>query len=671
MEKFISIRHGIILALTVLLALTAPAPALPQTSPASIVFTSLNVNQSFPEVSVQVMVLDAENNPVSNLTPDRFSLLEDGIPIQVESVTTASLPLDLRVVFVIDELAIGSNMPFVREAVQSFASDRMRENDSVAVLAAANGNVTQVIVPSTNDPEEVVNGVQNYDPASAVSTDLFAAVNQGLDDLAVINENTAGLNKVVVFSVSILDQLDLGETILKANELSIPVHTVLLGSQDSNNALGRLTRETNAGAGVIELNDIDDLQTALDPSRNEDQYLIVYRSRVNSPGDHEVVLEVGNALSKSASFTLDELDAPEVRITTPTAGEKIVRAETLFSQTSNSVEPTEQTVAVEISWPDGHPRNIVQERTVLVVNGRSLGPAQTVRDNGKDPVILEFVWDLTTEQTPGVSEISIVVEVEDELGLKGRSNPLPVAVEYVDFGESNLSLVIPLSSLTVALIALALVVVYMRRNPKMQEKVKKSLGTMMTRIGGSEKLATRIVTEADSAKATLILMEGNPGRDQTHFPINATTTIGRSGEHAQLVLQGEKSNSPISRLHCTILEKDGVFELRDESSANGTFINEVRLPQGKPRTLNSGDIIELARVRDGGIKFRFEAMEKPKPLKTRIVAPEQKEAEDRIKPEGYTPTLPPIPKEKPENKVDSDGYTPTLPPISKKESEDK
>lgn len=682
----VHIRSGLTLLLLSILILTTVTPAFSQTSPATIVFTSINANESFPEVSLQVKVLDSENKFVQGLDADHFSLSEDGNVLPIDRITSGSLPLDMHVVFVIDELAIGSNMLIVREAIGSFVQNQMLANDSVSVIAAANKNITQVIVPFTSNPEEVVNALESYDPASASGTKLLDAVDQGLDDLAAVNENAAGLNKVVVFSVSIIDQLNLGKTITKASGLSIPIHTVLLSSDDAKGALGRLAIETNAGAGAILSRDINELTSVLDPQRNEEQYLLIYRSQANSSGDHEIVVTVNGAISKDAVFTLNELELPLITITAPDAGTVIVRAETLFSQNPESVQPTEQTVAVEISWPDGHPRTIVQERTVLVVNGRSLGAAQTVRDNGKDPVILEFVWDLSSEQTPGVNEISIVVEAEDELGLKGRSGALPVAVEYVEFGDlsaacpplifdnlpalcSNWNLVIPLMSLAVAVVALALVIVYMRRNPKVQERVKISLGTMMTRIGGGERLATRIVTEADSAKATLVLLEGNPGGTQTHFPLNATTTVGRSGDHAQLVLQGDKQGSPISRLHCTILEKDGIFELRDESSANGTHLNDARLPQGKPNRLNDGDTIELARVRDGGIKFKFEMAKKPKPpMKTRIAA---SDADEELEPKGYTPTMLPMSKEEPGGKSETDGYTPTMPPTSKKGSEDK
>jgi len=670
-------RSGIAVLFLITLALVAVTPVFSQTSPDNIVFTSINVNQTFPEVSVQAKVLDPENNFVPGLALDQFTLSEDGRVVAIESATSTILPLNLHVVFIIDELVIGENMPLVRDAIRSFATGQMLPNDSVEVIAAAEKNVTQVIVPFTNDPQEVISAVDNYDPGSASGTELQGAINQALDELEAVNANTVGLNKIVAFSVSMINQRGLSDTIARANELSVPVTTVLLGSSDASGALGKLARDTGAGNGVINAANVDQLKGVLAPERNEEQYLIVYRSEANVAGEHELTLTVNGQVTKSAGFTLDALDPPLVTITTPDEGTNITREETFLAGATDKIEPTEQTVAVTVNFSDGHPREIVLENTNLVVNGKALGPATSIRDNGKSTVLLEFSWDLRNEDTPGVTPIAITVEVEDELGLKGTSQPRNVSVEFIggncpDFVAnilpglcSNQTLIGLLGVLVVVVILLVVAVVYLRRNPKIQQQVKKGFATMMTRSGGSELKAnaTRIVAEADSAKAVLIVVEGNAGSNQIEFPINETTTIGRSGDHSKLVIQGNKDNSPISRMHCTIIEKDGTFELRDESSANGTHLNAVRLPSGKSQRLNNDDIIELAKVSDGGVKFRFQIREKKKPMATRIMS-SSSVAEELATPEGYMPTIPPE-SDEPEEKVTPDGYTPTIPPQSK------
>jgi hypothetical protein len=510
-----------------------------------------------------------------------------------------------------------------------------------------------VIVPTTSDPQQVIDGIANYNPNSANGTDLLEAVNQGLDELSALNENIVGLNKIVAFSISISDQLDLNNTIAKASNLGVPVHTVLLGADDINDALNRLARGTGAGNTAILSDNIKDLDSVLDPQRDETQYLITYRSQVDQAGEHELNLTVNNIISQDVAFTLNELEPPFITITSPSANTEIIRSETLFSQDSEAVQPTQQTIAVEVTFPDGHPRQIIQENTALVINGKAVSPATVIRDNETNVVLLEFTWDLTTEQTSGVTNIAIVVEVEDELGIKNTSEILPVTLEYVPYDAfcpelistyapalcTNYSLILPLMSVVIAIFALLLVIFYLRRNPKVKQKVTEGIRNMTMTMMPSKvnNSATMFVDPNKKDKAVLVVLEGYVANKQTQFSINETTTLGRSAEHAKLVLQGDKEGSPISRLHCTILERDGSFEIRDESSANGTHLNDARLPSGKTQALKDNDIIELARVRDGGVKFKIQISKPAGYNKTVLIAPEPKNDEDK-KSEGYSPT---------------------------------
>ena len=148
-----------------------------------------------------------------------------------------------------------------------------------------------------------------------------------------------------------------------------------------------------------------------------------------------------------------------------------------------------------------------------------------------------------------------------------------------------------------------------------------------------------MVEPLESAKAILIVLEGNSGTKQTEYRINKTTTLGRSKEHADLVFQSDqKDRSPISRLHCTLVETDGSFGLKDQGSSNGTFINGVRLKADQLNPLSDGDIVELARVQDGGVKLKFQLGVRSGHLGTRLVVPEEKDSDKLPPSDGYTPT---------------------------------
>lgn len=67
--------------------------------------------------------------------------------------------------------------------------------------------------------------------------------------------------------------------------------------------------------------------------------------------------------------------------------------------------------------------------------------------------------------------------------------------------------------------------------------------------------------------------------------------IGRSSKKVDFLIKG---NDNVSRLHCKVYVEDGEYKVHDESSANGTFVNGVRVRDSKDIILKKGDILVLA-----------------------------------------------------------------------------
>lgn len=67
--------------------------------------------------------------------------------------------------------------------------------------------------------------------------------------------------------------------------------------------------------------------------------------------------------------------------------------------------------------------------------------------------------------------------------------------------------------------------------------------------------------------------------------------IGKKQELVDLVIP---FNKMISRKHCRVTHINGIYYIRDEGSANGTFVNGVRLNPGQKIQMNRGDVIRLA-----------------------------------------------------------------------------
>lgn len=67
--------------------------------------------------------------------------------------------------------------------------------------------------------------------------------------------------------------------------------------------------------------------------------------------------------------------------------------------------------------------------------------------------------------------------------------------------------------------------------------------------------------------------------------------IGKKQELVDLVIT---FNNMISRKHCRITNMNGIYYINDEGSANGTFVNGIRLQPGQGFMIKHGDVIRMA-----------------------------------------------------------------------------
>ena len=66
------------------------------------------------------------------------------------------------------------------------------------------------------------------------------------------------------------------------------------------------------------------------------------------------------------------------------------------------------------------------------------------------------------------------------------------------------------------------------------------------------------------------------------------------GKNAAAVDGAVTFNKMISRIHCRITNNQGRYMIADLKSANGTYVNRVRLVPNQPHPIQNGDIIRLA-----------------------------------------------------------------------------
>lgn len=80
----------------------------------------------------------------------------------------------------------------------------------------------------------------------------------------------------------------------------------------------------------------------------------------------------------------------------------------------------------------------------------------------------------------------------------------------------------------------------------------------------------------------------------TRVEIDVTKDEFVIGKNASVVDGVVSFNKMISRVHCKINKRGGQITITDLQSANGTYVNRVRLQPNQPNPIKNGDIIRLA-----------------------------------------------------------------------------
>jgi len=604
-------------------AIQGVRPVFSQAVPDKALITNIDTN-NFPELTAHILVVNQDGAVVPGLTAADFSVKEDDTDLV--DLVIESQPVGVQWVIIIDELGIESRIDKVRAVLQGLIEGKMGEGDQVQIVVA-NGGGRRILIPFTTDKTALLKAIQpdKYAPVGLNNTELLKAVSDSLSDLQT--KDDLGLYKtVVIFSAGVSNQQPLKDTIAAAQRVRIPLHTITISGQDLNGSLQSLAAGTKAG-DLINISNAEALGRKFDAIEKQSaQYVLNYRSKVATPGDHALSVAVSKVPAVKRTFPIEALEPPLVTfiVTGLESGATIQRTQTEFGQDSGLVEPASQSVAIQVEFPDGHPRNLVSTR-FFIENGEDQGVSGEIEANGQELIEQVLTWDLRPFDAPGENPVRLVAEAVDELGLTGRSEAVDVIVDFVSAPPPVVNRVLCeavgrvseggktfcndsyeyfLALLATIPAVIALVIVW--RRPVVREYMSSGYTRVTEAAQDFIDSVTKRTKPGSAAKAYLIGIEGVDGSRNT-FEIYGTTPIGRSRRNAELLFHANREESAVSRLHCTILEEDeGVFKIRDEGSANGTFLNDERLPELEPRPLNDGDEIELGPVERGGVKLRFQ-----------------------------------------------------------------
>lgn len=565
----------------------------------------------FPLVELQVAVKDSSGQSIDILTGTDFRVLEDGVELPVVSIEPRDV--GVRVVFVVDTgdgvLHTGVSLSMVyeqaKEYIQTYVAGRpwmIAGVDEVAVIVQE-GEDSNLISPMGDDPLAVDDALTGYIPPSDINFSRApeygfftqAALEFGLDELLYSPDDENKPKALVIFTPGA--RADLVEVAERAINSGVPIHVVMARPGEIkywDEALRPLASVTGGEfIALYEAGGLEPLFESIAAQRGE--YIVTYRSASASRQMRQVTLELhrgGQIYNAHSQYTI-EIDAPQVEITFPSAGDVFNRE---GDETGAEADPTFIVVEAQVTWKDAFSRRLGQARL--------LADDITVSQSQVDEGTTKLTWDIRSYQEEGQVPVELKVQVEDEFGLQGTSPPITIAIEYIPppptgFKPSESILIYVSLGFAVVGVGLGVYLVLNRsRVMPVIQQAGENLVDFVERVTGRR---TAMV-----ARAYLVPLEGFDRLPSKPYEIYGTTAIGRSRRHADLLFHIGDEDSAVSRLHCTILDEDDHFAIRDEDSTNGTLVNDEKLAPLESLMLQDGDVIDIAPLERGGLRFLFQ-----------------------------------------------------------------
>ncbi len=578
----------------------------------------------YPQVAVYAQFLDAYGMPVTTITADQVALAEGTTPIVDFSLTPADVGLQLA--FIVHpgaqpQRAGQTGQATAEEAraiIRQFVNDYMREGlDSVSVWAAE-AEAPRALVPLTSSRQSLISGLSTFSltPSTVITPTLQAALRE-----FSLAGGVAGRNRVmIVLSPGWNERPD--QTVAVAlDRAGVALHGVLTRQGlDPADSLRELVARTARPGLFLPYTGPEVMRSLFDAlAVSRQRYRLTYVTPAVEPGERTLTVRVLPAFTLPVSegqpqpdvaaaltYAPPVPDGPQVEFTSHRPGFRV-------GEMSSNI------ISVRVRTQPGQPG---VDRVTLLVNGESLGDAQ-----GQGP---EYVWVWDAEaflaQQAALGQSSVPVEfravVYDQAGgefgdttLRGQAitnagdacrgmQGAPLVGPSLYSLCRNAGITPPVIIGLILILVLLGVVIWIARNGRVVSQAGEQVGRRVTDV-------YRRLTRAGSKRpvlAVLDVIEGQEAGARTSFELYGSTPLGRSPDYAELTFHAQRQRSPISGLHCTLHEDEaaGGWALEDEDSTNGTYLNGVRLSGlGQRLPLHDGDVIELAQVERGGLKFRF------------------------------------------------------------------
>lgn len=597
----------------------------------------LNISE-FPKIITYVDIRGPQGFFVSGLPTDAATVFEDEQPLAA-SLTEVRPGAQIVVAygggenFGIINLEAQTRYAALASWMQTWASTQLEPGVDTFSLMVPEG----VIVSHESDPQVWLDGLANYEPdfnlAATPLKILSAAIDAALDPLP-----KEGMGRVVLFLTEGIpdeQQAALQSQIDRAAQGGVRLHIGFVNSVnlfESNAAVILQAAVFQTGGQYFSFSNdeaLPDLNLMMESSRRA--YLLEYRSKINAPGTHTIMVMVnsdsGELLSSPVSFEAN-LAAPIPVFVSPPA--QIVRSYPPDAALEpENLAPNVQTLELLAEFPDSIPRELTE--VSLYIN-------ENLVARSTKPPFDQINFDLTPFQKNETLQMRL--EVVDELGMTGSSLTLPMEVVvlepdrgfFLSLGRNVYLIIAGVVGLSGAVLFLVLVLagrLRPRRLGEQREKRKAAADPVTSPIKEKKKadaeqatVLERITQRLPSASILQWPSRTRPTTDpygylvrvsedgeqdsESLFPITATElTFGSDTKQAVIAVD----DPAVAPLHARMWrDDDGNYSIEDAGSVSGTYRNYSQVKEGGEQ-LDHGDLIHIATI---GYRFTLS-----KPAKVR------------------------------------------------------
>ena len=628
MRKF----FALLLCFTLLLG-AAHAAQAQQTNLASADLYPAEVS-AFPTISAFLDVFDPQGIFASGLIPEAVTVVEDGQPIPVDSLSEMAVPLQLVV-------AVNQGTPLdarntngvsrfqrVAQVLVQWAQTRPADLPDDFSLVSQAGSVI-----NHASAADFIVGLNGFQPD-------FRAAAPNLQSLAIAIDTVSaqtprlGMKRSILFITPHMDDPNLAAAMEQYIQRAVEnkIH-VFVWYVDANTTFATTSAAIfnnlaiQTGGAMFEFSGEErfpDPENYFAPLRRI--YLLSYTSHLNLAGNHSISVQVnlasGDLISGQQPFSIDIQPPNPFPVASVSQITRQAPADDPFN--TEILLPSVQQIEIIIEFPDGHKRPLT--RTALYVDG------QLADENTAEPFNV-FTWDLSAYTSS--ADHQIVVEAVDVLGLSKTSMAVPITVTVIKppSGPSaflaKYRTAIAFTAIIFAGLVLFLILISGRfRLPTLQaaQEARRADADPLTqpiklvseeplvqlpqvspdtkpkkRRAPARKASTGPRTKKETKKeplASFIRINGD-GQVATAAPIlvvEKETVFGTDPVQCTQILD-DPSISPIhARLRLT--DENG-FLLQDNNSLAGTWVNYDPIPREGYR-LAHGDMVNF-----GQLIFRF------------------------------------------------------------------